>query len=48
VVLNVPYTLNKAVSASNFSRMAIKLKTVTTGTVKLLTDTGDSKLSNMT
>lgn len=35
VLINVPYVLNKAVSKDDFDNMAIRVKTVTTGTVKL-------------
>jgi myo-inositol-hexaphosphate 3-phosphohydrolase len=39
ITFNIPYRLNKAVSTEDFSRMAIMIKTVTTGTVKLDSDT---------
>lgn len=39
ISFSIPYRLNKAVSTEDFSRMAIMIKTVTTGTIKLDSDT---------
>jgi hypothetical protein len=44
--MNIPYTLNKAVSLSEFTQMSLMLKTVTTGNVKLRIDTGSCKMQN--
>ena len=44
-VINVPYLLNKAVSLSDYTNMAIMIKTVTTGTVKISTATDNAKIN---
>lgn len=46
VKINVPYALNKAVSLQDFSKMAIMIKTVTTGTKKLAIDTADCQMQS--
>ena len=44
--MNIPYTLNKAVSLNDFTQMSLMLKTVTTGNVKLRINTGSCKMQN--
>ena len=46
-VINIPYTLNKAVSKNDFTDMIIRIKTVTTGTVKLETSTAQCHLESL-
>jgi hypothetical protein len=48
VVITGPYILNKAVSSDEYNAIAIKIKTVTTGTTKLETSTTTCKALNTT
>ena len=44
ITLSIPYSLNKAVSLSDFNEMVVMIKAVTTGTVKLNISTTQSQL----
>lgn len=49
IVMSIPYVLNKAVSKQDYDQMSIMIKTVTTGTIKLITDTASCQsLDNTT
>ena len=48
VVITVPYILNKAISSDEYNAIAIRIKTVTTGTIKLEISTATCKALNTT
>lgn len=43
-IINIPYLLNKAISFASFNKMAVSIKTTTTGTVKWTGETNECKM----